>query len=649
MVSVNCPTCGSKVSFRTDFSTHAVCGSCDSLLVRQGAQVDQIGKVAELQPDGSPLRVGTQGRDEDRSFELIGRIQLSFGDGYWNEWHILYSDGSTGWLGEAMGEYFLNSQSKISGSLPRPRELAPGDALSLGGETFVVTGSVSSQLVSFEGELPFVVDNQEPFLTIDLRSSSGAAATIDYSEKPPLLFMGRYKPFASFAFSGLRAEGESDEEAASHSLAATGVSNFNCPSCGATHTVAGGVRSKVLVCQYCGSAVDISNPRLQIIWKEESMRRELSRGVTLSLGATARIDGDEFQLIGFIKKSVTYEGIKYPWVEYLLYNRFLGYRWLVESDGHYTFMEPMEKLPLRGGSPVTRPDERAISYDGMTFRHFQTSNPKVEAVAGEFYWRIRMDDSATNFDYVCPPYMLSLEVSDTGFVWSKGRYLQLDEVMAMFSLSKPLRAGVGVAPCQPNPYDEVCRSNWKVFWVASLAGFVMLLGGLLPGGGKVVWSSGTQKYQSNRTFPPQEGDVFHLPTGGNLAFDFEGRLNQRWLFFDTSLVDAKTGKLAKAVGMTVERYTGHGQPRRTVRVSGIPAGEYKLRWKIQSGTTGPVAEKIDEKVTSVPVDYKITLRRGVPVWGWFVLMVLVLVPIPLYQTARRSSFETQRWYSSDHS
>ena len=60
MVSVNCPSCGSKVTFRTDFSTHAVCGACESLLVRHGAQVEQIGKVAELQPDGSPLRVGTQ-------------------------------------------------------------------------------------------------------------------------------------------------------------------------------------------------------------------------------------------------------------------------------------------------------------------------------------------------------------------------------------------------------------------------------------------------------------------------------------------------------------------------------------------------------------------------------------------------------------
>lgn len=648
MVSVNCPSCGSKVTFRTDFSTHAVCGACESLLVRHGAQVEQIGKVAELQPDGSPLRVGTQGQSDGRGFELVGRIQLSYGDGYWNEWHVLYSDGTTGWLGEAMGEYFLNVQAKTSGGLPGPRDLAPGDGLSLAGEAFVATGAVTSTLVSFEGELPFVINSQEPFTTIDLRSSSGAAATIDYSESPPLLFVGHYKPFASFNFSGLRAEGESDDEGASSTAAAAGVSNFNCPSCGGAHTVAGGVRSKVLVCEYCGSAVDISSPDLRIIWQEESMRQELARGVTLALGSSARIDDADYTLIGFLKKSVTYEGIKYPWLEYLLYNRFLGYRWLVESDGHFTFMEPMEELPTRGSGPVTRPDEQAISYQGQTYRHFQTSNPNVDAVAGEFYWRIRRGDRATNFDYVCPPNMLSLEVSDAGFVWSKGRYLSQDQVVSMFSLRQSLKPPVGVAPCQPNPYDKSAGAIWKMFWVAIVLGFVLMVGGL-PGSGRVVWTSEEQTYNTNRAFPPKESQPFSIGGRGNLAFDFEGRLSQRWMFLDTTLVDIQTGQPVAQVGKTVENYWGKGEPRRTVRVSGIPAGNYKLRWDVKSGTETTAPEIADDKQPSVPVTYKITLRRGVPVWGWFVLMVFALLPLPLYETARRSSFETKRWYSSDHS
>jgi hypothetical protein len=618
------------------------------LLVRQGAQVDQIGKVAELQPDGSPLRLGSQGDHNGKGFELVGRIQLSFGDGYWNEWYLLYSNGDTGWLGEAMGEYFVNSLVKISGGLPGPRELAPGDGLSLGGEAFVATGSVTSTLVSFEGELPFIVDSRDPFVTVDLRSTSGKAATIDYSESPPLLFMGEYKPFPAFNFRGLKLPGEGDDERASTSVAAAGVSNFNCPSCGAAHTVSGGVRSKVLVCEYCGSAVDISNPSLQIMWKEESMREEVQKGVTLSLGSTAKIDGQDFTLIGFVKKSVTYEGIKYPWVEYLLYNTFLGYRWLVESDGHFTYMEPMEKLPSRGSGPVTRPDEQAITYEGQTYRHFQTSNPRVDAVAGEFYWRIRKNEETTNFDYVCPPNLLSLESSGNGFVWSHGRYMTQDEVQGMFALQKRMRPPVGVAPCQPNPHDVSARTNWRVFWVAIVLGAALLVTPFLAGGGKTVWASKAGVYDTFRTFTPQESEPFTIKGGGNLAFDFEGRLTKRWMFFDTALVDAQTGKEVKKVGMTVENYSGNGSPKRTVRVSGVPAGQYKLRWNVKSGTTAATPDKVNDQTRSDRVSYSIKLRRGVPVWGWYVLMLFILLPIPIFETARRSSFETKRWYSSDH-
>jgi hypothetical protein len=649
VLSVNCPTCGSKVSFRYDFSTHAVCGACDSLLVRQGSQADLIGKVAELQPDGSPLRLGAQGQNDGKSFELIGRIQLSYGDGFWNEWYLLYTDGTTGWLGEAMGEYFINTRAKTSGGLPGPRDLAPGDGLSLSGEAFVATGSITSTLISYEGELPFVPDSHEPFVTTDLRSASGAAATIDYSESPPVLFMGLYKPFDAFSFQGLRAEGEGQEEGASTSLSESGVSNFNCPSCGAAHSVSGGVRSKVLVCEYCGSAVDISNSKLQIIWKEQSMREEVQRGVSLPLGSLGKIDGRDFQVIGFIKKSVTYEGIKYPWLEYLLYNRFYGYRWLVESEGHFTFMEPMEKLPTRGSGPVTRPDEQAIVYEGQTFRHFQTSNPRVDAVAGEFYWRIRKDEEATNFDYICPPNLLSLEASRTGYVWSYGRYLNRSQVCEMFGLQpKQLKDPLGVAPCQPNPYEDSCRSNWKVFWAAVVVGMLLMVSGFLAGRGTVVWSTSDQ-YKTFAEFQPKESEKFSVKGGGNLAFDFEGRLNQRWLFFDTALVDAGTGKEVTKVGMTVENYFGQGEPKRTIRVSGIPAGDYKVRWIIKSGTTTAVPDKVDAKAKQESVTYKITLRRGVPVWGWFWLMLMVLLPLPLFESARRSSFETKRWYSSDHS
>lgn len=641
------------MDFRTEFSTHAVCSACDSLLVREGAKVDQIGKVAELQPDGSPLRLGTQGSHNGKAFELIGRIQVSFGDGYWNEWHILYSDSSTGWLGEAMGEYFINTKAKAGPGLPSASQLALGDALALDGETFVATGVVTSSVVSFEGELPFVVNSAEPYVTFDFRSASGRAATIDYSESPPLLFMGEYQKFPAFGFTGLRGEedsGGSSLEQKTSTVAKAGVEKFNCPTCGAPHTVEGGVRSKVLVCEYCGSAVDIADSKLEVIWREESMREEVQQGITVPLGSEATIDGFHYKLIGFVKKCVTYEGVKYPWVEYLLYNREDGYRWLVESDGHFNLMETLEKLPTRGGQPIARPDQQAITYEGLSYRHFQSSTPEVTAVAGEFYWRVRIGEDATNFDYIAPPYMLSMEASQTGFVWSRGRYLTHPEVQSLFSLPARLRPAVGVAPNEPNPLEETHRSVWKTFWVASLVSLALLITGIVSGSGSKVFTSGPQTYKPFTKNIPQESKPFTLSGRGNLSFDFSGSMTNRWLFLDTQLVDTETKKVVP-VGTTLQHYQGSGRSSSSVRVSGIPSGTYKLIWSVKSGTTsasGEIPDAAKAGANTELVSYTIDLRRGVRVWGWWWMLLLILVPIPLYITARRSSFETKRWYSSDH-
>ena len=37
-------------------------------------------------------------------------------------------------------------------------------------------------------------------------------------------------------------------------------------------------------------------------------------------------------------RSVEFEGVRYYWQEYLLYNPAVGFRWLVESDGHWSYV-----------------------------------------------------------------------------------------------------------------------------------------------------------------------------------------------------------------------------------------------------------------------------------------------------------------------
>lgn len=651
MIQANCPNCGDVVPFHSEYSSHAVCASCDTLVLRQGSGVENLGKVAEIQLDGSPLQLGVQGSYSGRTFQIIGRIQLRYSDGFWNEWHLLYSNGDSGWLGEAMGEYFVSFQVDAQNALPAQSQIALGDQLSLNGETFVVTGFTTNELASYEGELPFLVQPRGAYPAYDLRSASGKAATIDYSDNPPSLFLGEYKTFQELQITGGRAEGQPPTAGAGIRVPAQApVEKFNCPSCGAPHSVEGGVRSKVLVCEYCGSAVDISNSSLNVIWQEQRMRNELQGGTEIPLGSRGRINGLEFNLIGYIKKSVTYEGIKYPWVEYLLYNYTNGYRWLVESDGHYTLMETIPNVPTRaGGVPVGRPGPESVRWNGREFKHFQTSTAMVEAVAGEFYWKVRVGETALNFDFIGPPEMLSMEASDTGFVWSRGEYKDPSEIKALFGLQKTLREPVGVAAAQPNPYEEPAAEMWKVFKACALIGLVLLMTGILSGSGKKVYETKGQAYRTFYDNPPQESEPFEIKGHGNVAFEFESKPTDRWLYLQAELINQET-KSSYRGGATLERFSGKGKWSDLVRVSGVPSGTYKLKWKVQSGTTEPTPEKADpsKQKESTNLPYSIAVRRGVKVWGWYWFMLLVLLPLPLVATSKRSSFETRRWYNSDY-
>ncbi len=49
-----------------------------------------------------------------------------------------------------------------------------------------------------------------------------------------------------------------------------------------------------------------------------------------------------------MRRRVRYYGVDYEWSETLLWSPFLGYRWLLEYNGHWTLLE----------NCVERPEER---------------------------------------------------------------------------------------------------------------------------------------------------------------------------------------------------------------------------------------------------------------------------------------------------
>src|SRR5262249_37011434 len=213
MVTANCPTCGAPVQFKSAASILAVCEYCRSTLVRHDINVENIGKMAELKLDGSPLQLGAQGRYRGIHFGVIGRIQLRFDRGIWNEWHLMFDDGRSGWLGEAQGLYAISFLMKITGDIPAFETLTPGKKLQLKGQWFEVQNVDSARCIGGEGELPFQVGAGYDAPVADLMGEKNSFATIDYSESAvisdaaktqPLVFMGEYMDFDDLHFANVR-------------------------------------------------------------------------------------------------------------------------------------------------------------------------------------------------------------------------------------------------------------------------------------------------------------------------------------------------------------------------------------------------------------------------------------------------------------
>lgn len=203
-VNANCPNCGAPVAFRWSSAVQTTCEYCHSILVRTDVDLKKVGVVADLPPDSSPIQIGTEGIYRSKNFTVVGRIIYQYQQGGWNEWHLIYNDGSSGWLSDAQLEYDLSWVAQPPAALPPADQLQPGRPFQFNNKKFEVTSITVAQYKGVQGELPFEYWNKDAEIFADLRTTDGDFASIDYSEKPPLLFLGRSAQFDELHLKNLR-------------------------------------------------------------------------------------------------------------------------------------------------------------------------------------------------------------------------------------------------------------------------------------------------------------------------------------------------------------------------------------------------------------------------------------------------------------
>lgn len=204
MKKFSCPSCGAEIAFQSSVSVFTVCKSCRSTLVRKDMDLESLGKMADLKEDATVFQIGTTGRHHGE-FLIIGRVRVSWADGFWNEWFIRYDDGRDGWLAEAQGFLMVSFRVDPTPTLPNATQLHSGHPIKISGADYLID-DVKEVTYSFaEGELPFVAPQGFKGTSIDLRRGENEFASISIGQGGDTdVFLGHYVQFDQLHFKNLK-------------------------------------------------------------------------------------------------------------------------------------------------------------------------------------------------------------------------------------------------------------------------------------------------------------------------------------------------------------------------------------------------------------------------------------------------------------
>lgn len=439
--TTSCPSCGAPVEALSASSVTLVCGYCHSTLLREGEGVRNLGLDAALVDDASPLRLGSSGRYQAQRFTLIGRLQVRYDAGAWNEWHIVFEDGGTGWLSEAGDVYVITRRAEQQ---PGPGDLPGFDEITVGirqifyqRRPYLAADKRQAVLprVGAAGELPLRLQADWPIRVVDCRSEH-LFLTLDYGRdnSVPEVFAGETVALHALALENLR-----DDE---RIRLKGSIRRSHCPQCGSAVQWAQDV-STHLVCPACASQITLSGDDLRLA-QAHGQRHAQQQQLSLHIGQVGQFNGQSWQVMGVIRRREWTADAAWraftpygnpdgmgqeagEWTEYLLYNRQQGWRWLVESEEGWQQSRTLERWP-----PLDAQQQPVV--EGRRLNKLYDYGGSVVFAVGAFYWQVRVGDMNHYTDYALKRGKLCAERSADELAWSHSQPLPYAQMAAAFGL-----------------------------------------------------------------------------------------------------------------------------------------------------------------------------------------------------------------------
>lgn len=422
-----CPNCGAPNEFTVGSSISKVCPYCRHVILRTDRDWRNLGRAADLANTPSVLAVGDRGTLRGVGFEVLGRVQLDYGQGPWDEFYVALSNGTWGWFAEAQGNVYATQLATVPVEVPPPQSLQLDAPVTLGPYgVFRVVERRTARVLTAEGELPFQPVPERFYA--DLHGPGGAFATIDYGDgtRPPEVFVGYQVPRSELQLVPRGGERGGVQKVKLEAI--------TCPNCGAGLPPPVDRAIERVACRYCNAVSDLAS--MKVIARQA----QAYAAPRIPLGSSGTLGGAKFTVIGYVERSAEIDGERFRWCEYLLWSESLGFRWLVEDEGNWLFVRTISNADVQHRGSVA-------VWHGRTFSLRNDNEARVDYVLGEFYWKVEVGETVRATDFVSGSDVLSREKSRDEVTWSYATPVTWSHIARAFGLSdrsaSPGDAGVG--------------------------------------------------------------------------------------------------------------------------------------------------------------------------------------------------------------
>ena len=342
---------------------------------------------------------------------------------------------------------------------------------------------------------------------------------------------------------------------------------LECPSCGGPFQLHAAGYSTLHVCQYCGSEIDlVADEGTRLIAEHV----EAARALLIPLGTRGKINGVEWVCVGNLEKTDGWD----RWEEFLLFNPYHGYCWLIWQASGWSVGTPVLSNPAH-------PNRPAFRFEGERMKRiYDPAESEVVRAIGEFYWQVKKGDKVKSTSYLGGGRVLSCEITENEFNWTLEEFVPSKAIAKAFGIvdtGQYPRTGDYPQPHQPNPYSD---STIGLGLIAGIAFFAALLISI------ILSIGGAQQSQSFTANPSGIARSFDVGT-----FTMTGRArpvtitargepgDNNWMYLEYTLTNTETDEEIIA-SQPIEYYYGsdwkEDDRSGTVKIASVPAGTYTL-------------------------------------------------------------------------